>query len=108
MKILMIMVVLLVCLYGAYSIPIQGVCNYNGQQHKVGDTFKSSDNCNTCGCGGMGMIFCTQRACIKTCSYNGQSYFPGLTFKSADGCNDCDCQNNGAVVCTERACATLV
>ncbi|KAK3595251.1 hypothetical protein CHS0354_010858 [Potamilus streckersoni] len=38
-------------------------CLYNGITYHTGDSFKSSDGCNTCGCNN-GMVFCTERACF--------------------------------------------
>jgi hypothetical protein len=40
------------------------VCNYNGQTYKPGDSFKSSDECNTCTCSDSGNVGCTKMACV--------------------------------------------
>jgi len=37
-------------------------CNYEGRLIKEGETIKSADGCNSCGCEG-GEIVCTLRAC---------------------------------------------
>lgn len=77
-------------------------CSYDGKTYKEGDSFPSSDGCNTCGCTN-GQVACTLRACVKTCTYDGKTYQEGDTFKSTDGCNTCSC-TGGNVVCTEKAC----
>ena len=38
-------------------------CKYNSQLYHEGDSFKSQDGCNTCGCSN-GAVFCTEMACI--------------------------------------------
>lgn len=38
-------------------------CTYNGEWRKVGETFPSTDKCNTCTCGPNG-VACTKKACI--------------------------------------------
>lgn len=78
------------------------VCNYNGKTYKNGETFKSTDGCNGCGCTN-GRVACTTRACVNTCSYNGKVYQEGDSFPSKDGCNSCTC-SGGNVACTEKAC----
>ena len=77
--------------------------------YTVGDTFPSSDGCNTCTCTAQG-IACTLRACGPaggggTCSYDGKTYASGETFRSTDGCNGCGCNPDGTVACTLMACA---
>ncbi|KAL3869867.1 hypothetical protein ACJMK2_042494 [Sinanodonta woodiana] len=39
-------------------------CLYNGITYQSGDSFKSSDGCNTCSCND-GMVFCTLMACLS-------------------------------------------
>ncbi len=39
------------------------VCDYNGEVYKHGDSFDSTDGCNTCSCGDNGDIACTEMAC---------------------------------------------
>ena len=39
-------------------------CKYNNSTHQNGDSFKSTDGCNTCTCS-YGMVACTEMACIK-------------------------------------------
>lgn len=41
-----------------------GACRYNGQEYKNKESFKSSDDCNTCICG-EGRVVCTVRACAE-------------------------------------------
>lgn len=77
-------------------------CDYDGKHYNVGDSFPSSDGCNSCGCSANGQVFCTLRACV--CNYNT----PDRTWfaKSAEQCklvkfacptgkrpffNDCGC-----------------
>lgn len=43
------------------------VCIVDGVRHRPGDTFPSSDGCNTCSCGKDGVVACTLRACVATC-----------------------------------------
>lgn len=40
-----------------------GTCDYNGQIYKAGESFPSSDGCNTCSCTKGGLVACTERAC---------------------------------------------
>lgn len=44
-----------------------GVCVLDGERYRPGDTFPSSDGCNTCSCGEDGQIACTLRFCAATC-----------------------------------------
>lgn len=41
-----------------------GSCLYGGTNHPIGDTFPSSDGCNSCACT-TGGVACTERACIS-------------------------------------------
>ena len=40
------------------------VCIVDGVRHRPGDTFPSSDGCNTCSCREDGQVACTLRACV--------------------------------------------
>ena len=42
-------------------------CTYEGKTYKAGETFPSSDGCNTCSCNASGETSCTLRDCIQTC-----------------------------------------
>ena len=42
-------------------------CLYGGVQRNVGDSFPSTDGCNTCFCGPEGGVGCTKRACLPSC-----------------------------------------
>lgn len=42
-------------------------CTYDGTTHAVGESFPSTDGCNTCSCGSDGSVGCTKRACVPTC-----------------------------------------
>nr|QXO74904.1 hic15 [Sinohyriopsis cumingii] len=39
-------------------------CTYNGVTYHTGDSFKSSDGCNTCRCNN-GLVLCTLMACLR-------------------------------------------
>lgn len=43
------------------------VCLVDGERHRPGDSFPSSDGCNTCSCGEDGQVACTLRFCAATC-----------------------------------------
>lgn len=45
-----------------------GVCTYEGKTYKAGESFPSSDGCNTCSCTADGLVACTLRACV--CDYS--------------------------------------
>jgi len=38
-------------------------CTYNGERHKTGESFPSTDACNTCSCGPSG-VACTKKLCV--------------------------------------------
>lgn len=82
-----------------------GGCTYDGVSHKDGESFKSTDGCNTCSCGSNGEVACTAQTCAGGCTYDGVARTEGESFKSTDGCNTCSCGPNGEVVCTQEACA---
>jgi hypothetical protein len=42
-------------------------CVVDGERHAVGESFPSSDGCNTCSCGSDGQVACTLRACVAIC-----------------------------------------
>lgn len=39
-------------------------CSYDSQTYSPGESFPSSDGCNTCNCGTTGSVGCTKRACV--------------------------------------------
>jgi hypothetical protein len=39
-------------------------CSYGGETYSSGDSFPSSDGCNTCTCSTKGNVGCTKRACV--------------------------------------------
>ncbi|MEM1009177.1 MAG: hypothetical protein AAGJ35_09240, partial [Myxococcota bacterium] len=45
-------------------------CTYNEKTYKDGETFKSKDGCNTCGCN-KGRVSCTELACVGPCGIPG-------------------------------------
>jgi hypothetical protein len=86
---------------GTCSAPV-GTCSYGGKTYRAGDSFPSSDGCNSCSCGADGLVACTLRACA--CDYSA----PGRRWvaRSAEQCrlvkfscvagqrpffNDCGC-----------------
>ena len=42
----------------------ESVCNLDSKVYQVGDSFSSSDGCNTCTCQPNGAVACTEMACI--------------------------------------------
>ncbi len=40
------------------------VCSYGGATYNPGDSFPSTDGCNTCSCGTTGSVGCTKKACL--------------------------------------------
>jgi len=85
-------------------------CELDGKHFRVGESFPSSDGCNTCNCVSNGRTICTLRACVLDagvadgCDYNGAHHDVGASFPSDDGCNTCSCSEAGNVACTKRAC----
>lgn len=79
------------------------VCEFGGQLWSPGQSFPSTDGCNTCTCVSGGMVACTEKACVGGCTYNGATYADGDSFWSSDGCNTCTC-SGGMVGCTKMAC----
>lgn len=84
------------------------VCQYGGKTYRAGDTFPSTDGCNSCSCGPGGSVGCTERACLPLggCAYGGKRYAVGDAFPSTDGCNTCSCGQDGTVACTRKLCPT--
>lgn len=82
-----------------------GSCRYEGKVYRAGQSFPSSDGCNTCGCSASGDVACTLAACnLKMCLYEGKTYNPGESFPASDGCNTCTCGASGSVGCTKIGC----
>lgn len=86
-------------------------CMHNGEWHKVGESFPSTDKCNTCTCAPNG-VACTKKACIpdqpapNTCIRTGcsgqlcaeQPLVSTCEFKPEYACYQkatCELQNNG-------------
>lgn len=89
-------------------------CTYDGKTYNDGDTFKSTDGCNTCSCKG-GQVLCTQKACAQSCgsrglkpcptgsycdqpSHCGATDIPGVCRSIPQGCTQqydpvCGCDN---------------
>jgi eight-cysteine-cluster-containing protein len=55
------------------SMGVCAVCNDNGTPYMEGETFPSSDGCNTCTCQAGGLMACTKMACIDPCVEAGCS-----------------------------------
>jgi hypothetical protein len=75
-----------------------GDCTYDGQSYAAGDSFPSSDGCNSCSCTAGGAVACTLRACVDFCGGiagfgcpNGQfcDYPPEATCGAADQAGSC-------------------
>ena len=81
-----------------------GVCEYNGETYDAGESFPSTDGCNSCFCDENGGVGCTEKACIDTCEWEGQLYEVGQSFPAGDGCNTCSCESDGQVACTLIGC----
>src|SRR5262245_56533184 len=47
----------------AVKSSVQTTCAYDGELYDPGDSFPSTDACNTCTCGSTGFVGCTKRAC---------------------------------------------
>jgi hypothetical protein len=83
----------------------EDVCTYDGQTFEIGDSFPSTDGCNTCTCGENGAVGCTQMGCVAICEYNDVVYQQGDTFME-NGCL-CSCGADGQVSCNEEGCDTF-
>ena len=46
-------------------------CLYDGVNYSAGDSFKSTDGCNTCSCTSNGQVACTLMACLATGGSSG-------------------------------------
>ena len=82
-------------------------CEVDGVGYDVGETFPSSDGCNTCECTADGGVACTEMACapVDGCvAPDGTVHDVGASFPSSDGCNSCYCEADGSILCTERGC----
>lgn len=52
-----------------------GGCHYNGIQYWAGDSFRSTDGCNTCYCSAHGGTVCTEMFCQPSKSYTKLNRF---------------------------------
>src|SRR6266478_6160345 len=43
-------------------------CSYGGKSYSVGQSFPSTDGCNSCSCSAGGAVACTERACLPDAS----------------------------------------
>ena len=43
-------------------IQTESTCSYDGKEYTEGETFSSTDECNTCNCTG-GLVICTEMTC---------------------------------------------
>jgi hypothetical protein len=60
----------------------QGQCTYEGKTYSAGESFPSSDGCNSCSCTADGLVACTLRACA--CDYSAPER--KWVVKSAEQC----------------------
>jgi eight-cysteine-cluster-containing protein len=102
--------VLVACAPGQVPPTPTDRCVQDGKVYQPGDTFPSSDGCNSCSCTVNGQIACTLKACVDAgasgCFYQGKRYEVGQSFPAADGCNTCNCGSGGVVGCTKIGCPT--
>ena len=82
--------------------PVEILCEYDGEMYAQGETFPSTDGCNTCTCMDNGLVACTLMAC--GCMVDDSFHLVGESFPADDGCNTCTCVAPGEVACTEMAC----
>ncbi len=85
------------------SLDITGgtVCSYAGNTYSAGDTFPSTDGCNTCTCGDDGSVSCGQNACACDPGSDGLNYIGDPDWCKSNGyrcppgqvrfSNDCGC-----------------
>lgn len=79
------------------------VCIVDGERHRPGEAFPSSDGCNTCTCGDDGLVACTERACIPTCETDADCPVPPCACLDENG--DGICENTCPVpVCRDGVC----
>lgn len=94
------------CVWPTPSRPPATNCQVDGKIYELGDTFLSSDGCNTCICGSDGAVGCTYKICLPEkhtkCNHKGQTYTSGEAF--TDNCNTCICNTDGSVKCTDIPC----
>ena len=55
------------------------ICRYNNVNYAAGDSFKSTDGCNTCSCISTGQVACTAMACLATGGSSGVGGSTGST-----------------------------
>lgn len=55
-----------------------GGCHYNGKQYWAGDSFRSTDGCNTCYCSAHGGTVCTEMFCQPSKLYTKLNRFINL------------------------------
>ncbi len=84
-------------------------CDVGGSHYAVGDSFPSSDGCNTCECTKEYGAICSEFGCPPkpTCEWNGNTYQVGDFFPTGDGCNECECMQSGTVSCSLIACGCV-
>lgn len=98
------------------ELPWKG-CRYDGEHYRAGESFPSSDGCNTCRCSESGDVACTLVYCEPPdagppdastggCEVGNITLPEGEGIICPDGCNDCGC-NDGQLVQTLKACTPL-
>jgi hypothetical protein len=71
-------------------------CSYAGQSHKAGESFSSTDGCNTCSCTARGEVACTTKGCVSqpgSCRKTGCS---GQLCSDQDVASTCEYRNEYA------------
>jgi len=103
------------CIEG--ELPQRG-CHYDGEHYRAGESFPSSDGCNTCRCSESGDVACTLRFCAPLdagtpdaapadgCELGNITLPEGEGILCPDGCNGCSC-NGGQLIQTLIGCAPL-
>lgn len=52
------------------TAPQAKTCEYGGKTRAVGESFPSTDGCNTCSCTDTGNVACTEKACAPSAACN--------------------------------------
>jgi hypothetical protein len=110
------------CLAGCQSSEAKIACWNDGKGYAEGESFPSSDGCNTCQCTSVGEVACTLMACLGDASFHppgddaransndaalvctrGTTVIPAGQSVN-DGCNTCMCSEQGVLSCTGRIC----
>jgi hypothetical protein len=81
------------------------ICVVDGVTHKVSDTWRANDECNSCRCDEQGQARCTSLDCKRgVCVSDGILHQVGDTWPAGDGCNTCSCDETRRAACTAMGC----